>query len=110
MSLVKIMACAVMLAILGWRAPSVLKPPRPPVFSAAQPLNERVRSNEQQLQDMDRRITVLEVHETQDKVAERLASIEARQESVLMLLVPVALFLLTHTFEVVRRMWKGHDA
>ena len=96
-----------MLVILGWRAPSVLKPPRPPGFVASQPLNERVTSNEGQLRELDRRITALEVRETQDKVSERLAAIEARQESVLLLLVPTALWMLTHTFETVRKMRKG---
>ena len=96
---VKITCAFVMAVTMTIFAPRVLlHTPRPVEYQVTIP--ERVTSNEARLQSLEHRMTTLE----NNRIEERLAVIETRQEAVLAMLVPIALFLFTHTLEVIQRM------
>jgi len=65
-----------------------------------QTLPERISSTEARLTNLEQRVGNLE----SIKLGERLSVIETRQEAVLGMLLPIALFLFTHTLEVIQRM------
>lgn len=63
-------------------------------------MNERVAGSEVKIIDLEQRVKVLE----DQRIGEQLAEIRVRQEGVLALLFPVALFIFTHTFETIQRI------
>lgn len=64
------------------------------------PIGERMAQHEIRLLQLEHRMDTLE----EQKIGEQLVEIRARQEGVLALLIPVALFIFTHTYELFRRM------
>lgn len=98
---IKMMCAAVMAILMAVMAPRVLvHTTQPELLSYQTTIPERITSNEARLQSLEQRMSILE----SSKISERLATIETRQEAVLAMLVPIALFLFTHTLEVIQRM------
>lgn len=98
-TLIKIASAFILLLVMGFYAPTVLKHIPPPVVLQST-LPERVASTETRLDLLEKRLDLIEA----EKISERLATIQTRQEAVLALLIPVALFIFTHTLEVMQRL------
>ena len=99
--IIKLASTIVMGIVMGAFAPAVLlHRPLVPVLVQSQELGERVTNNEARLANLERR---MDAYDGQH-VMEQLAEIRTRQEGVLLLLMPIAIFIITHTFEVVQRI------
>ena len=76
------------------------------LFAQTTTIQERVARNEAQISSQEHRqdstdIRITAVDNRLNGIAERLASIESRQSLVLALLGPIAVFMVTHTWEKV---------
>ena len=109
LSMIKLALAVLLAVVMLWRAPAVLRPMQTYITTAAAQITvpERLATTEQRLASLEHRLDEHEQEQRDIHLSERLAKIEARQESVLLLLTPVALFLFTHTLEVGLRMWRG---
>ena len=93
--------CSLSLAtIMVLFAPVVIKQTIHPIPSYQATIPERMAGSEARLSNLESRMDRIE----EQKIGEQLAEIKARQEGVLALLAPVALFIFTHTFEIIQRM------
>ena len=99
---IKLFCAGVLALIMVTASPSVIRLwlEKPPVPTIQATIPERVSSTEARIANLEHRQDELE----SAKIAERLSAIEARQGTVLLFLAPMALFVFTHTYELVQRI------
>jgi hypothetical protein len=107
--MVKLFSAGLLAVIMAMYSTNMVRerrqPLREPDISATPttsttPPGERMAEHEVRLLELEHRMDMLE----RQKIGEQLAEIRARQEGVIALLIPVALFIFTHTYELFRRM------
>jgi uncharacterized coiled-coil protein SlyX len=107
MVMVKLGCVICMVLVMVWHSPMVLRfvHPKLPAPAIQVSLPERVATQEQRIADIEKQLTAHETEQRAANVSERLATIESNQKFVLLLMVPIAVFLFTHTLEIIQRMY-----
>lgn len=109
--IIKIAAAFTLIVVMALKAPVVLDRPQYAPSLASQPsVTERLATTEERLRSIEEKLNQHEAEDVQAHVSDRLARIEARQEAILILLVPVALFIFTHTLELIFKMRRLYAA